>query len=71
MSVCGLWSALVAATANTLADQLLRLQGDGDYHRATAFINVHGKPDEDLQQDLGRIDEAQLLLVPAIEQGDD
>jgi hypothetical protein len=37
--------AAMQAAVNTLADRLLRFQGDGDYEGAKAFVERYGRPD--------------------------
>ena len=41
---------------------LLRLQGDGNYGEAAAFIERYGQPDEELKLDIERMDSAKLPL---------
>jgi hypothetical protein len=45
-----------------LTEKLLRLQGDGDYAGAAAFIDQHGQPDDELKIDMERMDSAGLPL---------
>lgn len=50
------------AAINSLAAQILRLQGDGDYAGAKAFLDQYGRPDDELKHDMDRIDAARLPL---------
>ncbi len=61
--------APMQAAVNTLADRLLRFQGDGDYEGAKAFVERYGRPDEDLKRDIDRIDTANLPLGLVVEHG--
>jgi len=42
------------ATINELAEQILRLQGDGNYAEAKLLLEKYGHPDSDLDEDIQR-----------------
>ncbi len=50
------------AAIESLAEKLLRFQGDGDYEGVLAFIDRYGRPDEELKLDIDRIASARLPL---------
>jgi hypothetical protein len=52
----------MSAAIESLTERLLRLQGDGDYEGARAFLARYGRPDEDLQRDIERLKAAKLPL---------
>jgi hypothetical protein len=54
---------------NTLSEQILRLQGDGDYEGVVAFINEMGQMDDVLQSDLDRLADAGIPVDIVLEQG--
>ena len=54
---------------DTLSEQILRLQGDGDYEGVVAFINEMGQMDDVLQGDLDRLAEAGIPVDIVLEQG--
>ena len=54
---------------NTLAQQILTLQGDGDYEGAGALIAEMGQPAEQLKGDIERINEAGIPTDIIFEQG--
>ena len=50
------------------AERLLRLQGDGDYAGARAFLERYAQPDTDVARDLARVNSAGLPLEIMLEQ---
>ena len=54
----------------SLAERLLRLQGDGDYKGAQVFLARYGQTDEDLQHDIERLEAAKLPLGILLEGGE-
>jgi hypothetical protein len=54
---------------NTLSEQILRLQGEGDYEGVLAFIAEMGQMDDVLQGDLDRLAEAGIPVDIVFEQG--
>jgi hypothetical protein len=52
---------------DSLAEQLLRYQGDGDYVGAKAFMAQYGKPDAALQRDIRQMDAAHIPLALAVD----
>jgi hypothetical protein len=54
---------------NTLAEQFLQIQVNGDYEVAKAFVEQYGRADEALQHDNERIDAANLPFGLLVEQG--
>jgi hypothetical protein len=53
----------------TLAERLLRFQGDGDQIGAQAFLDSYGQPDAETKHDLERLDSmgwpVEIVLVQA------
>jgi hypothetical protein len=60
----------MTAAIKSLAEQLLRFQGDSDYQGARAFLARDGQPDEDLQRDIERLEAAKLPLGILLEDGE-
>ncbi len=56
------------ATA-ALAERILRLQGDGDYEVAKAFVAEYSVRDEQLKADLARVAAAGIPVDIVFEQG--
>lgn len=54
---------------DTLSEQILRLQGDGDYEGVVAFIDEMGQMDDVLQGDLDRLADAGIPVDIVLEQG--
>jgi hypothetical protein len=54
-----------------LSEKLLRIQGDGDYDGAKAFMEKYGKIGPTLQEDLDRLAEAGIPVDIVFEQGVD
>lgn len=50
------------AAVNSLAERLLRLQGDGDYEKAQAFLEQYSHPDQELTSDITRQERAKLPI---------
>ena len=57
------------AAVDALSEKILRLQGDGDYAGATAFVNAMGAIDNRLQADLDRLEQADIPVDIVFEQG--
>jgi hypothetical protein len=57
------------AAANRLSEQILRLQGDGDYQAVAAFVARYGGIAPQLANDLARIDAAAIPVDIVFEQG--
>ncbi len=57
------------AAVDALSEKILRLQGDGDYDGAVAFLNEMGAIDAQLQADLDRLGEANIPVDVVFEQG--
>jgi hypothetical protein len=57
------------AAVDELAGQILRLQGDGDYAKATSFMTERGKVSPTLQQDLARLGSQGIPVDIIFEQG--
>lgn len=57
------------AAVDSLSGQILRLQGDGAYDQATAFLAGLGAVGADLEADLARIGEAEIPVDIVFEQG--
>ncbi|MDX1548453.1 MAG: Zn-dependent hydrolase, partial [Rhodothermales bacterium] len=56
---------------NALSDQILRLQGDGDYAAVDAFVQQYAQMDPQLQEDLDRLDAEGIPVDIVYEQGVD
>lgn len=56
---------------NALSEQILRLQGEGDYAGVEAFTERYGQVDTGLQGDLDRLAEARIPVDIVFEQGTD
>ncbi|HXV74429.1 MAG TPA: hypothetical protein VD713_06840, partial [Sphingomonadales bacterium] len=54
---------------NALSAKILRLQGDGNYQTAAAFVEEFGTLDPAIQQDLTRIEAAKIPVDIVFEQG--
>ena len=54
---------------NSLSEEILRLQGDGDYEATAAFIEEYGQMGDQLQQDLNRLNEQGIPVDITFEQG--
>jgi Peptidase family M49 len=54
---------------NSLSENILRLQGDGDYDAVMSFIEKYGAMDETLQKDLARVEQAGIPVDVVFEQG--
>ncbi len=57
------------AAVDALSEKILRLQGDGDYAGAAAFVDEMGKIDSRLQTDLDRLEQADIPLDIVFDQG--
>ena len=57
------------AAVDGLAGEILRLQGDGAYGRAIAFLDELGTVGEGLRIDLARLGEADIPVDILFEQG--
>jgi hypothetical protein len=55
---------------DSLAGQILKFQGDGDYAGVTAFMRERGALAPDLQQDLDRLVSRQIPVDVVFEQGE-
>lgn len=53
---------------DALSEKILRLQGDGDYSGAGAFVESHGRIGEQLQADLDRLEAADIPVDIVFEQ---
>ena len=58
-----------APAVDSLADQILRFQGDGDYAGVTAFLAQRGAIAPDLQTDLDRLATRKIPVDVVFEQG--
>jgi len=54
---------------NALSENILRLQGDGDYEAVVSFIDKYGTLGDTLQQDLDRVGKAGIPVDVVFEQG--
>jgi hypothetical protein len=54
---------------NELSEQILTLQGDGDYTGVAKLVEARGKIDTQLQADLDRLQEAKIPVDVVFEQG--
>ena len=61
--------SLKSAVAHTPSEQILRLQGDGDYDAVAAFVERYGTLGEPLQKDLDRLAAAGIPVDIVYEQG--
>jgi hypothetical protein len=52
-----------------LSENVLRLQGDGDYDAVVRFIDKYGALGETLRQDLERVGKAGIPVDVVFEQG--
>jgi hypothetical protein len=52
-----------------LANEILTIQGDGDYEKAAAWVEKDGKVKEELQKDLDRLSEANIPVDIVFKQG--
>lgn len=57
------------AAVDALSEQILRLQGDGDYAATAAFIERYGQMDDTLRADLARIQQAGIPVDIVFIQG--
>ena len=57
------------AAVDSLSGEILRLQGDGAYDRATRFLADLGRLGDSLRADLGRLEEADIPVDVVFEQG--
>ena len=57
------------AAVDLLAEQILRLQGDGDYARATDFLAETGVLHESVESNLDRLEDADIPVDIVFEQG--
>ncbi len=57
------------AAVDALSEKILRLQGDGDYAGAAAFVDAMGGIDGQLQADLDRLEHADIPVDIVFEQG--
>ena len=62
-------TANMRAAVDALSSKILRIQGDGDYKSAVAFLGAMGKLDESVQGDLARIEAADIPVDVVFEQG--
>jgi hypothetical protein len=53
----------------SLSEKILVIQGDGDYEKASAWINEKGKITEELQKDLDKVNEAGIPVDIRFDQG--
>jgi hypothetical protein len=60
----------MSAAIKFLTERLLRLQGDGDYKGAQAFLARYGQPDMDLQRDIENLEAAKLPLGILLEESE-
>jgi hypothetical protein len=61
----------MTAAVASLSEKILRLQGDGDYDGAAAFVAQMGKIPPQLQGDLDRLEAAAIPVDVVFEQGVD
>jgi hypothetical protein len=54
---------------DSLSDQILVFQGNGDYQGVTAFVDRYGTLDPGLQHDLGRLATAGIPVDVIFQQG--
>lgn len=54
---------------NSLSEEILKLQGDGDYEGVAKLVDEKGKIDLDLQSDLNKISQAEIPVDIIFEQG--
>ena len=59
----------MGAAVERLSEKILRLQGDGDYEGAAAFVEQMGKIPAQLQADLDRLEKAEIPVDIVFEQG--
>jgi hypothetical protein len=59
----------MTAAMNALSEEILRLQGDGDYEAVAAFVERYGGMRQQLADDLARIDAAGIPVDIIFEQG--
>lgn len=57
------------AAVDSLSGEILKLQGDGDYGRATRFLADLGRVGEALEGDLGRLEAADIPVDVVFDQG--
>jgi hypothetical protein len=62
--------ARMRSAVDTMAAQILRFQGDGDYGGVTAFMRERGAIAPDLQHDLDRLAHRQIPVDVVFEQGE-
>ncbi len=60
--------ANMRSAVDALSGEILRLQGDGDYGRATRFVSEMGRAGESLLGDLARLEEADIPVDVVFEQ---
>ena len=56
------------AAVDALSGEILQIQGDGDYERATAFLQTMGRLGESLEGDLTRIEDGDIPVDIVFEQ---
>lgn len=54
---------------DALAERIIRIQGDGDYQVAVAFMDQYARMDEQLEQDLRSLAQASIPVDVVFEQG--
>ena len=59
----------IQVTINELANQILTIQGDGDYEKAEEWVKEDGRIKEELQKDLDRLDKLGIPRDIIFEQG--
>ena len=57
------------AAVDSLSGEILKLQGDGDYGRATRYLADLGRVGETLEGDLGRLEAADIPVDVVFDQG--
>ena len=57
------------AAVDALSSKILRTQGDGDYQGANEFLGAMGNLDESVDEDLARIEAADIPVDVVFEQG--
>ncbi len=62
-------TANMQAAVDALSSKILRIQGDGDYRGASDFLDAMGKLDGSVDEDLARIEAADIPVDVVFEQG--
>lgn len=62
-------TANMRAAVDALSSKILRLQGDGDYQRANEFLGSMGNLNDSVDEDLARIEAADIPVDVVFEQG--